>query len=368
MEYLVATAAVIWVVILIAPWRPCSTKERLEPDDAQPVQDLCDLTVIIPARNEVAGIRRTLSALTDQGANLRVILVDDQSSDGTARVARSTLTDRLKIIEGEALPFGWTGKLWALEQGMRWVTTDIALLLDADIELSRGMVCALKRKLNDANVDLVSVMAWLRMETFWEKMLAPAFIYFFKLVYPFSKGNSPHSRLGVAAGGCVMVRMDALRKAEAFRSIRTAIIDDCALASRIKASGGRTWIGLSHSVRSHRPYLRLGNFWEMVARTAFTQLRYSVWILLGTTLVMTGMYVIPWLGLFSASSTTRALSLIGVSGMIASYLPTLLYYRRSILWSLMLPVIGSLYLLMTWTSAIRFWRGRRSEWKERVYS
>jgi hopene-associated glycosyltransferase HpnB len=368
MEYLVATAAVIWVVILVASWRPCSTKERLEADHISGMPDLSDLTVIIPARNEAAGIRRTLSALADQGANLTVILVDDQSSDGTARVARSMLTDRLKIIEGEPLPLGWTGKLWALEQGLRWVTTDLALLLDADIELGRGMVCALKWKLNDANLDLVSVMAWLRMESFWEKMLAPAFIYFFRLVYPFSVGNRPHSRLGVAAGGCMIVRMEALRKVEAFRSIRTAIIDDCALAGCIKASGGRTWIGLSHSVRSHRPYPRLANFWDMVARTAFTQLRYSVWTLLGTTLVMIGMYVIPWLGLFFGSTATKGLSLVGVSGMIASYLPTLLYYRKSILWSLMLPAIGSLYLLMTWTSAIRFWRGRRLEWKERVYS
>jgi hopene-associated glycosyltransferase HpnB len=368
MEYLIATAALAWVVLLVAPWQPCSTKERLEPDHIEGMLDLSDITVIIPARNEAVGIRRTLSALADQGAHLAIVLVDDQSSDETVRFSRSMAAERLRIIEGEPLPPGWTGKVWALEQGLRSVTTDLALLLDADIELDRGMIGALKWKLNDAKVDLVSVMAWLRMESFWERLLAPAFIYFFKLLYPFSIGNSPHSRLGVAAGGCVLVRMDALKKAGAMQSIRTAIIDDCALASCIKGSGGRTWIGLSHSVRSHRPYPSLENFWEMVARTAFTQLRYSVWLLLGTTLVMSGIYVIPWVGLFLTSAAARWFGLIGVSGMMTSYVPTLLYYRRSILWAPMLPVIGSLYLLMTWTSAIRFWRGRRLEWKDRIYS
>jgi hopene-associated glycosyltransferase HpnB len=366
MEYLIATATVIWVALLVVPWRPWSTKECLEPDRVEGTSDLSDVTVIIPARNEAAGIRRTLSALADQGANLTVVLVDDQSSDETARIARSTLADGLTIVEGEPLPPAWTGKLWALEQGSRSATTDLALLLDADIELGRGMVSALKQKLSDEKVDLVSVMAWLRMESFWEKLLAPAFIYFFKLLYPFSVGNNPCSRLGVAAGGCVLVRMDALRKAGAFRSIRTSIIDDCALASRVKDSGGRTWIGLSHSVRSHRPSPRLTNFWQMVSRAAFTQLRYSIWLLLGTTLVMSSMYVIPWVGLFLPSIAAKRFGLIAVSGMMASYVPTLRYYRRSVLWAPMLPVIGSLYLLMTWSSAIRFWRGRGTEWKGRV--
>jgi hopene-associated glycosyltransferase HpnB len=366
MEYLIGTAGVIWLVFLAAPWRPWSTKERLEPDHVEGTLDHSDLTVIIPARNEAAGIRRTLLALADQGANLRIILVDDQSADETARVARATPVDGLRIIEGKPVPPAWTGKLWALEQGLRTVTTDLALLLDADIELGRGVVGALKQKLNDARVDLVSVMAWLRMESFWERLLAPAFIYFFKLLYPFSIGNDPHSRLGVAAGGCVLVRTDALRKAGAFLSIRSSIIDDCALASRVKACGGHTWIGLSHTVRSHRPYPRLADFWQMVERTAFTQLRYSVWLLLGTTLVMSGMYVVPWVSLFLGSTVARGFGLIAVSGMMASYVPTLLYYRRSILWAPTLPVIGALYLLMTWSSAIRYWRRRATEWKGRA--
>ncbi|MBV8228196.1 MAG: glycosyltransferase, partial [Verrucomicrobia bacterium] len=154
MEYLIATATVIWVALLVVPWRPWSTKERLEPDPVEGTPDLSDVTVIIPARNEAAGIQRTLLALADQGANLTVILVDDQSSDETARIARSTLADGLKIVEGEPLPPAWTGKLWALEQGSRSATTDLALLLDADIELGRGMVRALKQKLSVEKVDL----------------------------------------------------------------------------------------------------------------------------------------------------------------------------------------------------------------------
>jgi hopene-associated glycosyltransferase HpnB len=217
-------------------------------------------------------------------------------------------------------------------------------------------------------LDLVSIMARLRMETFWEKLLAPAFVYFFKLIYPFSIGNSPNSTLGVAAGGCILVRSDALRRTGAFRSIRNAIIDDCTLADSIKKSGGRTWTGLSHSVQSHRPYARLASFSEMVERTAFTQLRYSIWLLLATTFVMLLAFWFPWAGLLSSSLTGRCFAVVGVLAMLTSYLPTLRYYRRSILWAPMLPLIAGLYLLMTWSSAMRYWRGQRSEWKGRVYA
>jgi hopene-associated glycosyltransferase HpnB len=218
------------------------------------------------------------------------------------------------------------------------------------------------------NLDLVSIMAHLRMESFWEKLLAPAFIYFFKLLYPFSVGNNPNSSFGVAAGGCMLVRSDTLRKIGGFQSIRNAIIDDCSLADGVKKFGGRTWTGLSHSVRSHRPYPRLANFCEMVERTAFTQLRYSIWLLLATTFILSLAFWLPGVGLFSSSLPVRCFAWAGVGAMMASYLPTLRYYRRSALWAPALPLIGGLYLFMTWSSALRYWRGKRSEWKGRVYA
>jgi hopene-associated glycosyltransferase HpnB len=368
MEYLVVAGSLLWVALILVPWRPWSTKERLEPEGEGVARDISDVTVLIPARNEAAVIERTLAALENQGPGLRVILVDDQSTDETAALAVAALSPGLEVCKGSPLPPGWTGKLWALEQGWRNTRTDLILLLDADIELEPRMIGALKQKLIDEGIDLVSIMAWLRMESFWEKLLAPAFIYFFKLLYPFSIGNKPSSSLGVAAGGCILVRSEVLRRAGAFLSLREAIIDDCSLAGQIKKSGGRTWIGLSHSVRSHRPNPHLSSFCEMVARTAFTQLRYSSWLLLATTFVLVLAFWFPWAGLFSPSVAVRSFAFLGVCAMLSSYLPTLRYYRRSVLWAPLLPFIGGLYLLMTWSSALRYWRGKRSEWKGRIYA
>jgi hopene-associated glycosyltransferase HpnB len=368
MELLVALGSLLWVALILVPWRPWSTRERLEPGDPRDGTDLSDVTVLIPARNERNVIERTLSALRREGKGLRVTLVDDQSSDETASIARSTLPTHLNIIQGDPLPAGWIGKIWALEQGWRGVDSDLVLLLDADIELQPGMLQALKRKLIDEKLALVSIMAQLRTESFWEKLLVPAFVYFFKLLYPFAVGNDPQSNLGVAAGGCILLRSDSLRMIGGFEALRNAIIDDCSLACKIKKSGSRTWIGLSHSVRSHRPYARLSNFWEMVERSAFTQLKYSSRLLLATTFVMLLGFWLPWAGLFSPYLALRIVAIFGVSAMTLSYLPMLRYYRRSIFWVPMLPLISGLYLLMTWSSALRYWRGMRSEWKGRVYA
>jgi hopene-associated glycosyltransferase HpnB len=368
MEYLVVAGSLLWVALILVPWRPWSTREHLESGGAGVEPDLSDVTVLIPARNEAAVIERTLAALKKQGPGLQVILVDDQSTDETASLALATLSSGLEICNGNPIPPGWTGKLWALEQGWSNILTDLVLLLDADIELEPQMLGELKRKLIDEGLDLVSIMAWLRMESFWEKLLAPAFIYFFKLLYPFAVGNKPGSRLGVAAGGCILVRAGVLRQTGAFLSLRDALIDDCSLAAKVKETGGRTWIGLSHSVRSHRPYPHLSSFWAMVERTAFTQLRYSIWLLLVTTFVLVLVFWFPWAGIFSSSVVVRRFAFLGVCAMLGCYLPTLRYYRRSLLWAPLLPFVGGLYLLMTWSSALRYWRGRRSEWKGRIYA
>jgi hopene-associated glycosyltransferase HpnB len=368
MEAIIVLAGVAWVGLLLLPWRPWSTRERLDPPSPPVAPGLSDVTVLIPARNEAEVIGRTLEALFSQGKGLSVILVDDQSSDGTAQRAREAFPASLEVIQGKPLPDGWMGKLWALEQGRVRVQTELVLLLDADIELAPGMVHTLKEKLAGANLDLVSIMAELRMGTFWEKLLVPAFVYFFKLLYPFARANRPGSRLGAAAGGCVLVRAATLERIRAFESLRGAVIDDCALAQKVKDAGGRTWIGLSRCVRSHRPYPSLADFWNMVARSAFTQLRCCAGLLLATTALMGLVFWAPCLGLISNTPVSRLAGMVGLCAMFASYLPTLRFYRRSPLWALLLPLIASLYLLMTWTSALRCWRGRRSEWKGRVYA
>jgi len=366
MEFLVVAASLSWVALLLAPWRPWGTGERLEAVGGSFENNLRDITVLIPARNETAVIERTLAALRSQGEGFLTILIDDQSSDGTVALAQSLLIPGLTILSGSPLPAGWTGKLWALEQGWRHVKSNFVLLLDADIELEQGVLSALRQKIEER--DLVSVMAHLRMQTFWERLLVPAFVYFFKLIYPFRLGNDPRSRVAVAAGGCILLRCTALQNIGGFEPLRMAIIDDCSLAKKIKETGGRTWTGLSRSVRSHRPYERLSDFWDMVARTAFTQLRYSVWLLLATTFLMFLGFWMPLIDLSVLPASAKGFAVIGVMAMMISYLPTLRYYRRSVFWALALPLIGGFYLLMTWSSAFRFWQGRRSQWKGRVYA
>ena len=364
---LIILGSLAWPCILLLPWKPGSTRERHDSDDASPEPDLSDVSVLIPARDEAESITGTLAALEQQGQNFAVIVIDDQSSDGTADLAKKSFHGDLRVLHGKELPAGWVGKLWALEQGRHAATSELILLLDADIELAPGTIGALKSKLKAENLDLVSLMAELRMQTLWEKVLSPAFIFFFKLLYPFAVGNDPRSRLGVAAGGCVLIRVDKLEAIGGFSALRTSIIDDCELAKRVKQIGGKTWIGLTHSAKSQRPYPSLGSFWNMVARTAFTQLQYSVLLLLLTTLLMVLVFWYPVLGLAHRSMIVRTTSWVGLVSMWVAYFPVVRFYRQTPFLVITLPVVASLYLLMTWSSAVRYWRGQRSIWKGRSY-
>ena len=362
------TGAAIWLTILLLPWRPWSTNEVLDVSSPLPEVNLGDITVLIPARNEAETIKATLPALTVQGRGLNIILIDDQSSDGTGQVARKAVDENLLIIKGKSLPSGWTGKLWALEQGRSHIRTSFTLLLDADIEPLPGIIGELKRAMQERDVQLISLMAELRMDTFWEKLLMPAFIYFFKLLYPFRLSNTGTSRVAAAAGGCILLETRLLHEIGGFDSLRGELIDDCALARRIKTLGYKTWIGLTHSVRSIRPYEKLRTIWEMVARTAFTQLNYSGLLLALCTAIMVLSFVVPGLGLFLPSGMAKFFSALGLAIMILCYLPTLKFYGLPGRWALALPLIGILYLAMTWTSAMRYWLGGGSHWKGRAYS
>jgi hopene-associated glycosyltransferase HpnB len=360
--------AVIWLIILLLPWRPWSTRERLEGDRDSPSPDTHDLTVLIPARNEARQIGRTLVAIREQAPDTAVVLVDDRSDDGTADSARAAGLVNLKVIEGRPMADGWTGKLWALEQGLDEVATPLTLLLDADIELAPGIIAALLDQRRARNLRMVSLMATLETHGFWETLLLPAFVYFFKLLYPFHLSNSSFRWVAAGAGGCVLVDTGVLREVGAFASLKHELIDDCALAARVKAAGHRIWTGLSHSVVSHRRYDGIGKIWELVARTAYTQLRYSPLLLVGCVAALSWAFLLPVLGLVAGDDTARIASLAAFAAMIATYLPTLRFYRLSALWAVLLPFTGTLYLAMTVNSGWRYYRGIRSSWRGRVYS
>src|SRR5262249_24313041 len=266
------------------------------------------------------------------------------------------------------------------EQGLAVVDRPFVLLLDADIELAPGVIAALKRKAEQRNAVLVSVMAELHCATPWEKLLAPPFVFFFKLLYPFARANDPRSRSAAAAGGCMLVSTAALRSIGGFAAIRGALIDDCSLAAALKRSGGTTWLGLSHSVRSLRTY-SLADFWRMVSRSAFTQLKYSASLLVVTTVLMIATLLAPPLVVAASvvaaasasapSASPFALHLtraaLGWLAMSAAYWPTVRFYRLAHAWALTLPIAGALFLAMTWSSALRYWRGTRATWKNRRY-
>lgn len=364
MGWLALPAAVMWSTLLLVPWAPWRIREHLEPG-AGGSNDLSDVTVLVPARDEAGVLPRTLAGLSAQGRGLNVIVIDDESSDATAAIARAA---GAAVISGAAKPEGWAGKLWALEQGLRHVETPLVLLLDADIALEPGMLAALLRHKRERGVQCVSLMADLQRTSFWDTVLLPAFVYYFKLLYPFALSNSDRRWVAAAAGGCVLVDTRALKAAGAFASLRDALIDDCTLARRIKDSGGRTWTGLSRGVVSLRSYGSLGSIYRMVARSAYTQLRYSVPVLIAVTVVFALAYWLPLIALFAGSPAAMACALLGLTAMIVGYIPTLRYYRVPALYALLLPVTGTLYLAMTWGSALRYWRGVRSMWKGRSYA
>ncbi len=365
----VLIGSLMWLAVLLVPWRPWYTGDFLDSDSSFTQEDLGKITVLIPARNEMKTIETVLTALEAQGRNLNIILIDDQSDDSTVEVARKAVKgEGLRIVPGRALPPGWTGKLWALEQGLAFIDTPLTLLIDADIRLHPGILATLEKTMRQNDLAFASLMAEMHMVSFWERLLMPAFVYFFKLIYPFQLSNSRSSRVAAGAGGCILLETRLLREMGGFYSLHGELIDDCALARKVKSMGYKTWIGLTHSVESLRAYRGLGEIWDMVARTAFTQLHYSWFLLMLCTLIMVTAFWSPVIGLLLPDTAIAVLALVGLSAMILSYLPILKFYRVPGRWALALPVIGTLYLAMTWTSAIQYWLGEGSHWKGRIYS
>lgn len=379
---LVSLSLLIWLVLLLAWgnfWRAdqrLTATETLSSSQAWPA-----VTVIIPARNEADVIGTSLTSLLNQdypGA-WQIIVVDDQSQDGTGDIAQATAaalhqSDQLKVITGSPLPPGWSGKLWALEQGIAAAQASppqYLLLTDADIAHSPTNLRELVQKATAENLALVSLMVQLRCQSFWEKLLIPAFIFFFQKLYPFPWVNNPQRKTAAAAGGCILLENQALQTIGGIGVIRQALIDDCSLAAAFKTQGYRIWLGLSPTTISLRPYPDLASIWNMVARTAYTQLNYSPWLLAGTVLGMTLVYLIaPWgvlWGLVTGNWLVLLLAVLTWGLMAIAYAPTIRLYHLNGAWSLALPGIAFLYNLMTLDSARRHWFGQGGAWKGRTY-
>jgi len=335
------------------------------------------VAAVIPARDEAACIGGTVASLLrqDYPGEFNVIVVDDQSRDATAQVARDAATalgaaQRLTVLSGRALPAGWTGKLWAQQQGVEAASTMAhppvyLLFTDADIDHAPHSLSALVARARSGGYVLTSLMAKLRCESLAERMFIPAFIFFFQMLYPFSWSNNPRRATAAAAGGCMLVRREVLAEAGGMASIRTALIDDCALAKRLKAHGP-IWIGLTDRVQSVRVYPALTDIRHMVSRTAYAQLRYSPLLLAGTILGLAITYLAPVALTVFATGLARFLGIAAWLLMALAFQPTLRFYGRSGLWGLALPAIAATYMAFTVDSAYQHARGRGGMWKGRA--
>ena len=380
----------IWVILLGfwgQFWR-CDQQLTRQETDLPMFPAIC---AVVPARNEADLLPVTLRSLLNQDypGHLSVVLVDDSSTDGTANVARDVAqelnkTEQLRVLSGQPLAPGWTGKLWALHQGIQYAQTltpppEYVLLTDADIEHDALNLRCLVAKAQQEDLDLVSLMVRLRCESFWEKLLIPAFVFFFQKLNPFPWVNDPTKPTAAAAGGCILMTREALTRIGGIEVVRDALIDDCALAQAVKSSrftlspsSPKIWLGLTDSTHSLRPYPSLSTIWDMIARTAFTQLNYSLGLLIVTVIGMILVYIVPPVcaifGLLTGNWLVAIAALSTWLVMAYAYLPTIRFYGCSPALALCLPGIAFLYTLMTVDSAVRHWQKRGGTWKGRVYS
>jgi hopene-associated glycosyltransferase HpnB len=366
----------IWLYLLAARggfWRAA------ERDDDTPVWQgpWPVIAAVIPARDEAACVGETVASLLrqDYPGAFSVILVDDQSRDATAEVARAAAValgaaDRLTVLPGRALPAGWTGKLWAQHQGVAFAESvpqppEFLLFTDADIVYGPDALSNLVARAQASGTVLTSLMVKLRCKSFAERMFVPAFIFFFQMLYPFAWANDPRRATAAAAGGCMLVRREVLRDAGGMAAIRDALIDDCALAKILKAHGP-IWIGLTERVHSIRAYPAVADIRAMVSRTAYAQLRYSPLLLAGTVLGLAITYLAPVaLALFD-DGAAQFLGIFIWLLMALAFRPTLRFYGVSGLWALALPAIAAIYMAFTVDSAYQHARGRGGMWKGRA--
>ena len=337
------------------------------PDGPAPATSHKSVVAVVPARNEESVIAKSVASLVNQDYSgpFHVVLVDDHSSDATIRAAG--IHERLTIVQAGPLAPGWTGKLWAVSEGLKQakrLRPDYVLLTDADIVHAPSSLSRLVARAEAENLDLTSWMVKLHCETSAERALIPAFVFFFFMLYPPAWIASRRHRMAGAAGGCMLIRRSALERIGGIAASRGELIDDCALAGAVKP-GGRVWLGLTEQAQSIRPYsfVEIG---RMISRSSFTQLRHSALLLAATVAGMAVIYVAPPLLLLTRNSAAISLGAAAWMLMSSSYIPMLRFYRRSAAWAPFLPLIALFYMGATVDSALRYWTGRGGVWKGRV--
>ncbi|MGW3095397.1 glycosyltransferase [Streptomyces sp. NPDC001102] len=377
--WIAAVSLAAWLWLLLCQgffWRTdVRLPRRADPGDWPPV------CVVVPARDEAAVLPAALPSLLaqDYPGRAEIFLIDDGSSDGTGDLARELAASHgglpLTVGSPGEPPAGWTGKLWAVRHGIglaRARGPEYLLLTDADIAHEPDSLRELVAAARAGGFDMVSQMARLRVESAWERLVVPAFVYFFAQLYPFRRIGRRRARTAAAAGGCVLLRADTAERARIPDAIRHAVIDDVALARTVKGTGGHIWLGLAEKVDSVRPYPRLHDLWRMVSRSAYAQLRHNPLLLLGTVAGLLLVYLVPPVALVvgAAAGARRAAVLGGLAWLVmtGTYVPMLRYYRQPLWLAPLLPFTASLYLLMTVDSAVQHYRGRGAAWKGRTYA
>ncbi|MFF1629937.1 glycosyltransferase [Streptomyces sp. NPDC058251] len=377
--WIAAVSLAAWLWLLLCQgffWR---TDVRL-PRRTDPA-DWPSVCVVVPARDEAPVLPASLPSLLaqDYPGRAEVFLVDDASSDGTGQLARELARTHgglpLTVASPGEPPAGWTGKLWAVRHGVALARArgpEYLLLTDADIAHAPDSLRELVAAARTGGFDLVSQMARLRVESVWERLVVPAFVYFFAQLYPFRRIAVKGSRTAAAAGGCVLLRADTAERVRIPDAIRHAVIDDVALARAVKRGGGHIWLGLAEGVDSVRPYPRLHDLWRMVSRSAYAQLRHNPLLLAGTVLGLAVVYLVPpvtlAVGLTAGHGWAATAGGLAWLLMTATYVPMLRYYRQPLWPAPLLPVTAFLYLLMTVDSAVQHYRGRGAAWKGRTYA
>jgi hopene-associated glycosyltransferase HpnB len=369
----------IWAYLVLARggfWRISPAASRTTSAESRAQANSVRIAVIIPARDEADVVGLAIRSLLQQtgGNTLHIFLVDDASTDGTAQAAREAAISKgqeqnLTVVQGSPLPFGWSGKLWAMQQGIEQAVKaapDFFLLTDADIEHAPDSLATLVSIAQAGPYDMASFMVKLHCQSVAEKLLIPAFVYFFFKLYPPAWISNPRRSEAGAAGGCILIRPAALEKAGGIAAIRQEVIDDCSLAARVKGAGGRLWLGASAGTLSIRPYEGFSGIGRMISRSAFNQLRHSSFLLALSIVGMAATYLLPPLLVFAGHHIAPA-ALGGAAWllMVLTYWPVLRLYRLNPLWALALPVAAVFYVGATFHSAWKYWMGRGGEWKGR---
>jgi hopene-associated glycosyltransferase HpnB len=360
---IVVASLLVWLYLFFARGKFWQSAPQLPP--AAPAE-FPEVDVVVPARDEADTVGPVIASLLaqDYGGPFRVILVDDNSTDGTASRAGSAAS--LTVITAQAKPAQWSGKLWALSQGVAASRAPVLLFTDADIVHDPRHLSSLVAKLVASRTDMVSEMVRLNCASLAERALVPAFVYFFQMLYPFSQVNDPQSPVAAAAGGTLLIRRAALERSGGIDAIKDCLIDDVALAKSVKKSGS-IFLGHSGLAASIRSYSNFTDIWQMISRTAFTQLRHSAVLLSLTLLALTVVWLVPAAVILFGRGWQIAVGMLALGLAAASYVPTLRRYGRSNLWALALPLIALFYMAATVGSAVNYWRGRGARWKSRAY-